>query len=619
MPAELRAELVIKLNGRKQTDMLDDIIEVVVDSNLHLPSMATIELYDNTMEWLDETNIAIGKPVELTFEAQERDEKTEGVARILFKGEVTALEPIFKPSGQVSLLIRCYDQTHRLHLGKRTRTFLEKTDGDIAKDVASDSGLSPDVDATPTKIPYVLQHNQTNMEFLLERAKRIGYWVYASEGKLHFKKPDATFPAGTKLEYGQELIEFRPRMSAVGQPGKAIVTGWDIKTKKLIESKVAAASAVKMAKVGLATSPAALAKSGFKVSDAEIHIVHQALVDAKDASAIATGALEDIASEAWHAEGECFGETRMQAGTWVTITGCGSRFSGKYLITAATHVYRSGVYRTRFVASGHLPYTLSSLVGGGSAGTIDVAASAMPGVTIGVVTNTKDKDGLSRVKVKFPWLPKFKGAEIESSWARLSAPMAGKERGFMFMPAVNDEVLVAFENGDPSTPYILGGLWNGKDKSPLTADEASKDGKTAKHIIKTGSGHVIILDDSANKESISITDKTTKNMIIISSKDNTITIKSDKDIVLEAKGQISMKAGKDILFDGLNVKFAAKAKYVVEAKGGLFFATPSTAKIEATKVEVLGKAGVALKTAGMGIVDISPAKTTINNGGLEVM
>src|SRR5689334_14551817 len=206
MPKELRAELVIKVNGRAQKDMLDDIIEVVVDSNLHLPAMASIELYDTTMEWVDDTLLAIGKPVEISFEAQERDEKAEGTPRVLFKGEITSLEPVFKPSGQVSMLIRCYDQTHRLHMGKRTRTFLEKTDGDIAKDVAGDSGLTPDVDATTTKIPYVLQHNQTNMEFLLERARRIGYWVYASEGKLHFKKPAATFPAGTKLEYGQELM-----------------------------------------------------------------------------------------------------------------------------------------------------------------------------------------------------------------------------------------------------------------------------------------------------------------------------------------------------------------------------------------------------------------------------
>ena len=619
MPEEMTAELVIKLGGRAQTDMLDDIIEVIVETNLHLPAMATIELYDLTMEWVDDTAVAIGKAVEISFEAAERDEAAEGTPRVLFKGEVVSLEPIFKPSGQISLLIRCYDQTHRLHLGKRTRTFLDKSDGDIARDVAGASGLTADIDPTAPVIPYVLQHNQTNMEFLLERAQRIGYWVYASEGKLHFKKPGAIFPAGTKVTYGQELMEFRPRISAVGQPGKSIVTGWDIKTKKVVEAKVASTAAAKLAKVGLTTSPSALAKSGFKVSDAETHIVHRRVVDAKDAGAIATGALEAVASEAWHAEGECFGETRLQAGTWLEVIGCGRRFSGKYLVTAAMHHYKAGVYRTRFTVTGHLPFTFSQLVGGGRPGTIDQPASEMPGVTIGVVTNTKDKDGLSRVKVKFPWLPKYKGAEIESSWARLSAPMAGKQRGFMFMPAVNDEVLVAFEHGDPSAPYILGGLWNGVDKSPQTAAEASKDGKTTKHMIKTGSGHVIILDDTQNKESISITDKTTKNMIIISSKDNTITIKSDKDIVLEAKGKITMKATQDILFEGTNIKFAAKAKFDVEAKGGINLVTTAVAKIEATKVDVMGKAGVGLKTAGMGIVDISPAKTTINNGGLEVM
>ncbi len=40
---------------------------------------------------------------------------------------------------------------------------------------------------------------------------------------------------------------------------------------------------------------------------------------------------------------------------------------------------------------------------------------------------------------------------------------AGKDRGSWFMPDVGDEVLVSFEHGDPSRPYVLGGLWNGTD------------------------------------------------------------------------------------------------------------------------------------------------------------
>lgn len=617
MTDEMRTDLVIKIGGTAQGEMLDEVIEVIVDSNLHLPSMATIELFDTTMEWIDDTAIDIGKPLEITFEAPEFEEGAEGTPRVLFKGEITSLEPVYQPGGKVTMLIRGYDQTHRLHLGKRTRTFLDKSDGDIAKDVAGASGLTPDVDTTAPVFPYVLQHNQTNMEFLQARAARIGYWVYASEGKLHFKKPNATFPAGTKLSYGNELIEFRPRLSAVSQPSKSVATGWDIKTKKTVEAKVT--TATKLAKTGVSKAPGAIAKSAFKVSDAEAHLVHTAPSDAKDATAIATAALESVASEAWHAEGECFGETRLMAGTWVEIEGCGTRFSGKYLVTSATHVYKSGNYRTKFVVSGHLPFTFSHLVGNGGGGQYDRVLADMPGVTVGVVTNTKDKDGMGRVKVKFPWLPKFKGADIESAWARVSAPMAGNKRGMMFMPAVNDEVLVAFEHGDPNAPYILGGLWNGKDKTPLTTDEASKDGATQQHIIKTASGHVIILDDTKNKEAITIKDKTTKNLIIIDSKQNTITIKAEKDLVFEAKGKITMKAGKDIEFEGLNVKVKAKASYELDAKAGIKLKTNAVAKVEATKLDVTGKAGVTLKTAGMGIVDISPAKVAINNGALEVM
>jgi uncharacterized protein involved in type VI secretion and phage assembly len=189
----------------------------------------------------------------------------------------------------------------------------------------------------------------------------------------------------------------------------------------------------------------------------------------------------------------------------------------------------------------------------------------------------------------------------------------------MFMPAVNDEVLIAFEHGDPNAPYVLGGLWNGKDKTPLTADEASKDGTTQQHIIKTASGHVIILDDTKNKEAITIKDKTTKNLIIIDSKQNTITIKAEKDLVFEAKGKITFKAGQNIEFEGLNVKINTKASYELNAKAGIKLTTNAVAKVEATKVDVTGKAGVTLKTAGLGIVDISPAKVAINNGALEVM
>ena len=114
------------------------------------------------------------------------------------------------------------------------------------------------------------------------------------------------------------------------------------------------------------------------------------------------------------------------------------------------------------------------------------------GMVVGVVTNNKDPDALGRVKVKFPWL----SDTDESHWARVVTPMAGGGRGFYFLPEVDDEVLVGFEHGDVGLPYVLGSLWNGKDKPP----EKNDDGKNNLRVIKSRSGHLIRLDDTDAKE-----------------------------------------------------------------------------------------------------------------------
>lgn len=173
------------------------------------------------------------------------------------------------------------------------------------------------------------------------------------------------------------------------------------------------------------------------------------------------------------------------------------------------------------------------------------------GVVIAVVTSNQDPEGLGRIKINFPW----RGEKDESYWARITSPMAGNERGMVFYPEVDDEVLVAFEHGEINQPYVIGALWNGKDKPP----ETNSDGKNNIRKIRSRSGHEIIfndddtamqekieihtkgehkivLDDSSGQEKIEIVDKTGSNKIVIDSMMNSINIESAME--LKIKGNI---------------------------------------------------------------------------------
>jgi uncharacterized protein involved in type VI secretion and phage assembly len=183
------------------------------------------------------------------------------------------------------------------------------------------------------------------------------------------------------------------------------------------------------------------------------------------------------------------------------------------------------------------------------------------GVVVGIVTNNQDPQNTGRVKLKFPW----RDDSQESDWARVSSLMAGGGRGTYFLPEVGDEVLVSFDHGDIEQPYVLGGLWNGKDKPP----ETNQNGKNDKRVIKSRSGHVItfddtqgaekvsiqtnaghkiVLDDATGSPSIQIEDKS-GNKIKIDSNQNSISITSQTKISLEAQ-IIEVKAGASLELKG---------------------------------------------------------------------
>jgi uncharacterized protein involved in type VI secretion and phage assembly len=127
-------------------------------------------------------------------------------------------------------------------------------------------------------------------------------------------------------------------------------------------------------------------------------------------------------------------------------------------------------------------------------GLVDTAAQAeaaeerrLYGVTVARVVNNIDRTGNGRVQIHLPWLP-----EVEP-WARVAVLMAGANRGTFFVPQEEDEVLVAFNQGDIRDPYVIGSLWNGQDPPPTTEPEDA----IHKRIVRTPVGHEIAFDDSA--------------------------------------------------------------------------------------------------------------------------
>ena len=193
------------------------------------------------------------------------------------------------------------------------------------------------------------------------------------------------------------------------------------------------------------------------------------------------------------------------------------------------------------------------------------------GVVVAVVTNTNDPAKIGRVKLKYPWL----GEDAEGYWARVASPMAGKEMGIYFLPEVDAEVLVAFEQGDVRFPYVIGSLWNGKHRPPIAND----DGKNNVRLIKSRSGHVVRLTDENGKEKIEIIDKSGNNSISIDTAKNAITITSEKDVTISApKGAIKLEAQK------IQVKSSGDTK--IESGAGMDLKAAAVLNVKGATVNI---------------------------------
>lgn len=544
--------LSVKVNGQELPEnQLKKVSSITVEQNLYLPDACTIVFRDAGMGQgdqqpfhfglADQNILPIGAEVEVGMGRNQEAKK-------IFNGEVTAHELDVAYGKAPMLVVRAYDRAHRLQRGRFSRSFLNMTDSDIAAKIARESGLRPHADSTSQVYPYVLQNNQTNLEFLHERANRLGYEVYVDGTTLHFDKPHVKDGAAGGMELWKDALRAHVRLTSVGQVKDVTVKSWDPKAKQPILGR--ATQGTEAAQLGKPQNSSDLAGT---FGDASMTVTHHPVQTQAEADALAQALADDLAGSAVQLETEARGNPNLRPGQVVSLDTLGDRFSGQYYITGTRHHSAPNhPYTTVVTVSGRRSGSLLELLAGS---TRQNGHGVGVTVAIGIVTNNKDDQGLGRVKVKLPWL-----ADDETDWARVMTPSGGSGRGFYWLPEVNDEVLVAFEHGDAQRPFILGGLWNGQDKPPKgNSDVVDGSGKVTKRIIKSRTGHTITLDDTDGSGSITIVDSSSNNTITIDTSNNKIT--------LNAKGDLELKAGGDVKVSGQSISVQAQQDCEIKATG----------------------------------------------------
>lgn len=331
----------IFLNGSELPDELLSAVEKVeVEDEVNLPAMFIIRInivdfVNGDWRGIDLDTFKLGDEVKVLMGIDKTEE--------IMTGEITALEPTFDSYSYME--IRGLDRLHKLRFGTFRRSFKEMKDSDVASSIASDVGLTPDAEDSGTTHQYLFQNNQSNYEFLLDRAQRIDYELLVKDKQFLFRKTQEDKASELTLNFDSDLERFAVRLKAITQGSKVEVRGWDINKKEEITAS---------AEQGSENSKMDGSESGYELSeaafgDSAIALVDNALLDAKEAEDLARAKYNAILKGFITGEGECIGNPEIRAGKTIEVTGLGERFGGTYYVTSSAHSfsYDQG-YRTKF-------------------------------------------------------------------------------------------------------------------------------------------------------------------------------------------------------------------------------------------------------------------------------
>lgn len=494
---------------------------------------------------------------------------------LLFSGIVTKQSLRVANSSGPILEIECKDKAVKMTVGRKSAAFSKTTDSDVISTlIQAQAGLTTSVTATSNQLPELVQYYVTDWDFMLARAEVNSMLVSTINNKVTVFNPVTETSSVLTLTYGNNLFEFNADLNAITQLAQVTASAWDYPNQKLTTAQV--------------TNN--LAGPGNLSSKTLSAVVGLANYELQTTAAESTDELQSWAkAQMLKSElSKITGDARFQGtavvvpGNYVTLAGMGARFDGDHFVSSVRHDISDGNWATEVnIGLSQEWFVQEHEVEAPS------AAGLVPGIAglfnATVVKINADPDSEYRILVEVA-LFNDQGAGL---WARLANFYSTNGQGAFFLPEVGDEVILGFLNQDPRYPVILGSVYSQKNKpySDFTPNEKNSmkgivtkselrimfDDENKILTLTTPGQNTLVLDDK-NKQ-IEVKDENGNSILMTSSG---ITIKSDKDINLQAGQKVSIKgntgidiqsSGGDVSTTGNNIKETAQLQYT--AKGNM--------------------------------------------------
>jgi phage protein D len=333
----------VTINGSDlDRDIELEVLSVVVDQYVDGPDAFSVTVnvwngMNQELRWIDDGAFPEGSEVEISMGYGEDLEK-------MIVGEIVALELEAGSDMPPILRVEGYDKLHRFRRGKRTRSFSEIKDSQVAEQIAQEMQLTPDVEDSEIVHPYLCQYNQTDIDFLQERALRINYELLIVDGTLHFRKAANYLGKVEELFYGGNLKSLTVRLSTLSQVSQVVVKGWNPISKEAIVGL--GQSGDETTKMGGNDLGVAIATDAF--GESKRVILDKPIFNQAEADQMAKAMFNSMSLQFIQGEGEALGDPLLRAGQVVEIVNLGERFSGLHYLKSTHHVIDSEGYLTRF-------------------------------------------------------------------------------------------------------------------------------------------------------------------------------------------------------------------------------------------------------------------------------